>query len=389
MFALLCVGWADGEYIEIQRLKDDSIRAGEAGIASTGNLVFRSVLQTGGLGNISLTVPGYDPRTRPWYRAAAERGGPVWSEPYFLSSNAEPVVAATVPIYSADTLIGVTSVTISLDTLSSYLGRMKKTHKGLMYLADSEGRLIAISTSRVVDNLGARMFVADHPDPFVASSAQAAAGTSSDASLIDPESFRFRLDGHRYIGRSIPFTPGEGLQWHIVMAVDEASYTQKLLSTDIKTAVLLLVFLVVSLVVGWKIVVYITEPIRVMAENADLLMPGNDSSGNDVADRLEPFARRDNELGRLARAFLTMKIRLDQSFGDIEASLSEKDVLLKEVHHRVKNNLQIVSSILSIQSGTLDDERPRVPLRNASIASRQWPLYTRRSTVPAPSSNLA
>ncbi|MFZ6773444.1 sensor histidine kinase [Undibacterium sp. SXout7W] len=43
----------------------------------------------------------------------------------------------------------------------------------------------------------------------------------------------------------------------------------------------------------------------------------------------------------------------------IQSALKEKDLLLGEIHHRVKNNLQIVQSLLNLQAGQMNDEAVR------------------------------
>src|SRR5579872_7479375 len=56
---------------------------------------------------------------------------------------------------------------------------------------------------------------------------------------------------------------------------------------------------------------------------------------------------------------------LEQERDRLAASLAEKEVLLKEVHHRVKNNLQVVASLLRLQADSFSNPELEAALRES------------------------
>ncbi len=101
-------------------------------------------------------------------------------------------------------------------------------------------------------------------------------------------------------------------------------------------------------------------------ENSELEGPFKTENGNTIwiETFLNPIFFEDgsiNEISCISHEITEKKAIESQ----IRQSLKEKEVLLKEVHHRVKNNLQVISSILNLQSSYVKDEQTLNILRES------------------------
>jgi PAS domain S-box-containing protein len=75
------------------------------------------------------------------------------------------------------------------------------------------------------------------------------------------------------------------------------------------------------------------------------------------------------------------------------AELRERDVMLQEIHHRVKNNLQVISSLISMQVRTLRDDAVRLALRQCqsrveTMAQIHEMLYQSKNYAEVPFSRF-
>ncbi len=81
---------------------------------------------------------------------------------------------------------------------------------------------------------------------------------------------------------------------------------------------------------------------------------GRFAKGDFTGDR-ERFERAPEEIAAFSSDLHSMADVIDRRNADLMQALEAKNLLTREVHHRVKNNLQIINSLLTLQSGRVRD----------------------------------
>jgi two-component sensor histidine kinase len=94
------------------------------------------------------------------------------------------------------------------------------------------------------------------------------------------------------------------------------------------------------------------RPLRHIREFADRVARGDDL-------KLEPRRPWGPELASVGEGVKAMAEAIASREAELRAGLEQRDHMLREIHHRVKNNLQMISSLLNLQAGEIRSPRIR------------------------------
>lgn len=80
---------------------------------------------------------------------------------------------------------------------------------------------------------------------------------------------------------------------------------------------------------------------------------------------VRPFRRSHPDLRRLAVSFKHAVLALDRHRAQLQAATEAQELAMQEIHHRVKNNLQIVASLLNLQASRIRMPEARAEFQSA------------------------
>ena len=227
-------------------------------------------------------VDGYDPRVRPWYKAAVEAQGPTWAKVYIWFGIQALCLDAVQPFYHRDgKLKGVFDAGFTLSHFSRYLEQLQIGRSGRTFITGGDGKLVASSAAPVLraspDGKSEQVPTVEILDSLSRAAARHLFGGALDLSQIKvPRALSFYDGKERIFLQVTPVNPSiVNKDWFIVVAIPERDFMTRFNENTEHTKLLsalalMLAFLLTALTINW-----IAQPLVQLSRKAKRVGTGD------------------------------------------------------------------------------------------------------------------
>jgi sigma-B regulation protein RsbU (phosphoserine phosphatase) len=296
-----------------------------------------------------LASGGYPFETKEWFKGPRERGGPIWTEPYYDEGGGDSLmVTYSMPIESNTDgrILGVVTGDLALDWLEGVLGKAERS------MEDEGGKILVVSpkgtfVAHWMKDLVLRESVftlaerSNRPELRRIGQEMTAgrSGLAEFSGVIDPEP------------RWLAYTPIPGTGWSLGIVFEKERIAARLLELAQSTFPLAGLGAIAMVAVALLIAHSISRPIRELEAAARTLAAG------DLEAKL-PEPRGSDEIARLAESFSRMRDDLRSYIDNLKETTAAKA--------RIEGDLKTARTIqldLLPSRFTFEPPRPEIDVR--------------------------
>jgi class 3 adenylate cyclase/HAMP domain-containing protein len=363
----LSYGNEEGEFVGVEYQENGTVEL-KVRTEVTSPIRETYLLDSNGTKAKLLKSATYDPRTRPWYKAAATAKKATWSEiyPFFSSKNTVLGISPVYPVLDQNQkLVGVLCINVRLSRIKDFLNRLMISPNGQSFIMERSGHLVASSTitqpftvagtgeSRTVT----RMTAEQSNSPIVRYTTEKINYEfGSLANITEGRYLKFQNNGSWYYAKVSPIRDGKGIDWLLVVVVPESDFMEQINRNTRDTMILCIIALIVAIIVGIRTTQWITHPLLRLSKTAQQISEG------DLDQKVSGSAII--EIEALSHSFNRMIVQLNQSFTDLRHSQESLRLANEELELRVEKRTN------QLRQEKERSERLLLNVLPASIATR-------------------
>lgn len=259
-----------------------------------------------------------------------------------------PSLPFAIPVMDRNgTVVGVLSAVFRLDYYSSLYRQFSLPRDSYLSLIDREGTRVFFYPAYEGYTVGKKI----RTDLFARMQGERSEGLFTE---------RFEDDIERYIAWNALYSTGEETPYMYIVYASPLAASRRLVKAVLvrnsllmliaAAASLLLAFMLSGIAFGRRLKRIVTVADRIRSGDLSARVPGDDRSPD--------LGRISHSLNLMAETVETRHLDLEDNAERMSVLANQKEMLLRELNHRVKNNLQLILSLVNITPETSPAERP-------------------------------